>query len=151
MGPTTGIQFVAADHPSLAGDIDAFLRWIEPETGLSRSTADPSPTDSLRERGGFRMAAIECGSIIGLARIDGAGELFLIVAPEHRERGVGTALGWAMARRARQLHYSRLVLRASRRSRALLQIGEHLDAVVVEVGRGWVEVILDITGSERTA
>lgn len=145
MGPTTGIQFVAADHPSLAADIDAFLERIEPE--IDRSD---SPTGhSLRERGGFRMAAVECGNIVGLARIDGAGELFLVVDPQHRGRGVGTALGRAMARRADQLHYSRLVLRATGRARR--PISEHLDAVVVDVGGGRIEAILDLARSDQTA
>ena len=156
-GQLPGIFVVAADHPSLAGDIDVFLDRLQREQRYFGPTgrANPKPfrslIASLRERGGFRMAAVECGRIVGLARVDGAGELFLAVGPEHRSRGIGTVLGGAMAERARDLHFTRLVLRSSRRSRAARRIGEQLDAVVIDHGRGRTEFILDLIPTERTA
>lgn len=152
-----GILVVAADHPSLAGDIDAFLDRVQREQRFFGPTARTNPKpfrsliESLRERRGFRMAAVECGRIVGLARVDAAGELFLAVGPEHRNRGIGTALGSAMAERARDLHYTRLVLRSSRRSRAARRIGERLGAAVIDLGRGRTEFILDLVPTERSA
>lgn len=152
-----GILIVAADHPSLVGDIDAFVDRLKREQRYFGPTgrANPKPfrslIASLRERGGIRMAAVECGRIVGLARVDGAGELFLAVSSEHRNSGIGTALGRAMAERARDLHFTRLVLRSSRRSRAARRIGEQLGAVVVDRGRGRTDFILDLLPTERTA
>ena len=152
-----GILVVAADHPALVGDIDAFLDRLQREQRYFGPTgrANPQPfrslIASLRERGGFRMAAVECGRIVGLARVDRTGELFLAVGPEHRNRGIGTALGGAMAARARDLRVTRLVLRSSRRSRAAQRIGEQLGAVVIDLGRGRTEFILDLFPTERSA
>lgn len=157
MEPPAGIQFVAADHPSLAGDIDAFLVALDGEQRFFGPTAGTNPKPfrsllaSLRERGGFRMAAIECGRIVGLARVDGAGELFVVVAPEQRGCGVDVALGRAMASRALDLHYGRLVLRTSARGTAAHGIAHELGAVVVELGRGRTELILDLAHGARSA
>jgi GNAT superfamily N-acetyltransferase len=156
-GTPTGIQIVAADHPSLVGDIDDFLERLQREQRYFGPSArlNPKPSRSLiedlRVRSGFKMAAVECGRIVGLARVDGGGDLKIAVATEHRGRGVGTRLGRAMTERARDLHYRRLVLRSTRRSRAARRIGEELGAVVVEVGRGRTEIIMDLLGAERTA
>lgn len=159
--PATGqpadILVVAADHPSLAGDIDAFLDRVQLEQRYFGPTARSNPKPfrslmaSLRERGGFRMAAIECGRIVGLARVDAAGELFLVVGAEHRGRGIGTALGGAMAARASDLQFTRLVLRTSRRSLAARRVGEELGAVVLDRGRGRTELILDLLPGARSA
>lgn len=152
-----GIVVVAADHPSLVGDIDAFLERLQREQRYFGPTARANPKPfrsliaSLRERGGFRMAAVECGRIVGLARVDGAGELFLAVGPEHRNRGIGTALGLAMVARASDLHLRRLVLRSTRRSRDARRLGDQLGAVVIDLGRGRTELILDLVPTERTA
>lgn len=151
------IHLVAADHPSLAGDIEAFLDRVHSEHRFFGPTARSNPKPfrslmtSLRERGGFRMAAVECGRIVGLARVDGTGELFIVVGPEHRGRGIGTDLGRAMADRARQLHFTRLVLRTTRRSHAARRVGEELGAVVLHHGRGRTELILDLLPGTRIA
>lgn len=151
------IVIVAADHPSLVGDIDLFLEGLRREQRFFGPTARSSPKPfssligALGQRGGFRMAAVECGRIVGLARVDGCGEMFLAVGAEHRGRGIGTTLGGAMAARARDLHYTRLVLRSSRRSRAARRIGEQLGAVVVDLDRGRTEFVLDLAPSGRTA
>ena len=151
------IQIVAADHPSLAGDIEVFLERVQCEQRYFGPTArsNPKPFRSLmialRDRGGFRTAAVECGRIVGLARVDGAGEVFLVVGEEHRGRGIGTALVRSMAVRACDLGYSRLVLRTTRRSRAARRVGEELGAVVLHHGRGRTELIVDLLPGERTA
>lgn len=156
-GGTSAVHVVAADHPSLDGDIDAFLDGVRREQRYFGPTArrNPKPahslTSALRERGGFRMAAVECGRIVALARVDEGGELFLVVGPEHRGHGIGTALGRAVALRACELGVSRVVLRTSRRSHAARRVGEELGAVVVDRGRGRVEVILDLVPAHRTA
>lgn len=152
-----GLRIVAADHPSLGPDIDAFLDRVQREQRFFGPTArrNPKPFASLmtalRERGGFRMAAVECGRIVGLARVDAAGELYMIIGPEHRGRGVGTALGRATAERSWGLGYSRIVLRTTKRSHAARRVGEALGAVVVDRGRGRTDVILDLIPAERTA
>lgn len=152
-----GILVVAADHPSLADDIESFLERVQREqryfgpTARSNPKPFPSLVESLRARGGFRMAAVECGTIVGLARVDGAGEMFLAVGREHRNCGIGTALGHAMALRAGDLHYTRLVVRTSRRGLAARRIGEQLGAVVLDLGRGRTELLLDLARDERSA
>lgn len=151
------VHVVAADHPSLDRDIDAFIDRLQCEQRRfgpsARSNPKPSRSlcDDLRNRGGFRLAAVECGQIVGLARIDGAGNLTIAVDAERRGLGVGTTLGRAMAQRALQLHYPRLVLWSTRRSRAARRIGEELGAVVVEHGHGRMEFILDLIPVEQTA
>jgi GNAT superfamily N-acetyltransferase len=151
------ICIAAADHPSLDGDIDTFLGRLRAEQRYfgPSARANPKPsrslTASLRGRGGFRMAAVECGRIIALARVDGGGELFMAVDAEHRDRGVGTELGRMAAHRARQLHYTRIVIRSTRRSRAIHRIGEELGCIVVEGQRGQIDFILDLLPAERTA
>lgn len=153
----SNIHLGATDHPSLAGDIEAFLDRVHSEHRFFGPTARSNPQPfrslmtSLRERGGIRMAAVECGRIVGLARVDGAGELFLVVGPEHRGRGIGTSLTQAMAERARQLHYARIVLRTTRRSHAARRVGEKLGAVVVHHGRGRTELIFELLPGERIA
>lgn len=154
---TVEALIVAADHPSLAGDIDEFLTRLQLERRYFGPSANSRPKPSrallarLRERGGFRMAIFVEAQVVGLARIDGAGELFLAVAPEYRDAGLGTELGRAMVERARQLHYTRLVMRSSRRSRAARRVGDELGCIVVERERGRVEFILDLLPTEVSA
>jgi GNAT superfamily N-acetyltransferase len=151
------IRIAAADHPSLHGEIAAFVDRLGAEQRWFGPTAkrNPKPTrsllDALLGRGGFRVAATDGDRIVGLARVDGAGELFLAVDVEHRGLGIGTALGRAAAERARDLFYSRLVIRSSRRSRAVRRVGEGLGCLVVDGRQGRIELILDLAAGERTA
>lgn len=157
MEDSLGIHIVVADHPSLVGDIGAFLGRLRREQRYFGPSArlNPKPSSSLiealRDRGGFKMAAIECGQIVGLARIDCGGDLMIAIDAEHRGRGIGPVLCGAMATRARDLQYRRLVLRTTKRSRAAQRIGEELGAVVIERGRGRIEFIMDLTETEQTA
>jgi GNAT superfamily N-acetyltransferase len=140
---TPPCRIVAADHPSLDRDIEAFLVRLPFERG-SRSLA-------LCARGGFRLAAIECGRVVGLARIDDAGELHLAVAVEHRGQGIGTMLGRAALERAMVLEYSRVLLRTRRLSRAARRIGESMGCIVVENARGRTDMIVHLPTGLRSA
>lgn len=154
---TVEALIVAADHPSLAGDIDRFLTLLQIERRYFGPTASSRPKPSrallasLGRRGGFRMAVFVEGRVVGLARIDGAGELFLAVAPEYRGEGLGTELGRAMVERARQLHYTRLVIRSSHRSGTARRVGHELGCVVIDGDRGRTEFILDLLPTEASA
>jgi len=151
------ICIAAADHPSLDRDIETFVARLqaEPRYFGPRARSNPKPSRSLiaalQGRGGFRLAAVECGQIIALARVDGNGELFMAVDVDHRGRGVGTELGRAVARRARELHHTRLVLRSTRRSRAARRIGEELGCIVIDGHRGRIDFIVDLLPAEQTA
>lgn len=151
------VLIIAADHPSLGGDIDDFLDRVQREQRYfgpsARTNPKPSRTlvDALRRRGGFRMAAMLDGRIVGLARIDGAGELFIAVGPGHRGVGIGTALGRAAAERARELHYGRIMMRSTRRSRAARRVGEALGCIIVDRERGRTDLIIDLGRFEQIA
>ena len=148
---------VAADHPSLAGDIERLLTELQHEQRFfgPSASANPKPSRSLiaalRERGGFRMAVVHGGRMVGLARVDGAGELFMALAPDHRGRGIGIELGRAVAVRARDLHYTRLVMRSTKRSRAARRVADELGCFVIDGPHGRTEFILDLLPVERSA
>lgn len=154
---SASIQIVAADHPSLDRDVEAFLARLadEPRFFGPTAAANPKPFPSLiralADRSGFRLAAVECGRVIGLVRIDGSGRAHLAVAPDRRAAGVGTLLGRAALDRAIQLGYTRIVLRSSRRSRAARRVGQSLGCIVVEQGRGRTDLIVDLHTSRRSA
>lgn len=151
------LLIVAADHPALEGDVDRFIDELRAEPRYfgpsARTNPKPFPSllASLRERGGFRLAVIECGRVVGLVRVDGAGEVAIAVAREYRGQGIGTRLGAAALDRAVSLNYRRLVIRSSRRSRAARRVGEALGCFVVDRERGRTDLIVDLTWAERTA
>lgn len=157
MEDSLGILVVAADHPSLVGEIERFLGRLQREQRYFGPSArrNPKPSrsliETLRARDGFKMAVVECGAIVGLARVDRTGELTIALAAEHRGRGIGPILCQRMIERARDLHYRRLVLRTTKRSRAVRRIGHELGATVVEHGRGNLEFIMDLSRLERSA
>ncbi len=148
---------VGADHPALERDIDRFLDDLRAESRCfgPSARANPKPFPSLigalRERGGFRLAVVECGRIVGLVRVDGGGVVWLAVSPGNRGHGIGTRLAEAALDRAVSLHYRRLVIHATHRSRAARRVGESLGCTVVERGRGRVDLILDLAVSPRSA
>lgn len=141
--PIVTCHIVAADHPSLDHDVDAFLSNLcfEPRALVH----------ALSARGGLRLAAIEGGRVIGLARIDDDGELHIAVAEVHRGIGVGTLLGSAALERAIALDYSRVVMRTSRRSRSPRRIGEAMGCIVVENARGRTDLIAHLPTGLRSA
>lgn len=142
---------VSADHPSLDDDVAAFAAALraEPRYFGPRSSANPKPTRSLIDRvcsrgDGVAVAALDEGAVVGLARVDDAGEVLIAVRPDQRGTGVGTALAATLVERARAAGYTRLVLRSSRRSRAATALGRTMGFTVVDVGRGRVELFLDL-------
>lgn len=146
----TSLRIIAADHPSVDHDVDRFLDGLRGERRYFGPTARanpkpfPSLIDALRRGTGMRLAAMVDGAIVGVVRVDHAGEVAIAVAAEHRGRGVGTSLGRAALERAIGIGHRRLVLRTSRRSRAARRIGESLGCTVVDVGYGRTELILDL-------
>ncbi len=152
-----GMSIISADHPSLGGDIDRFLVDLRSEQRFFGPSAKanpkpfPSLIEALRGRGGFRIAAVECGRIVGLARVDGAGELFLAVVADRRGAGIGAALGRATLERAAVHNYRRVVMRSTRRSRAARRVAEQLGCLVVDHVHGRTDLILTPLGLTHLA
>ena len=151
------IRIVAADHPTYERDIAQFLAELRAERRFFGPTAsaNPKPFPSLivglEGRGGFRTAAVECGRFVGLARVDGAGELLIAVSESRRGIGIGTMLGRAATERAADLHYGRIVLRSTRRSRAARRVGEQLGCLVVEHARGRTDLLIPVGRQAQSA
>lgn len=137
------IRVVAADHPSLDRDVASFLGGL--------LFVRPSLLRGLSERGGFRLAAIECGQVIGLARVAADGELHIAVDTNRRGVGIGTMLGRAALQRAIALEYSRVVMRNTRRSQAARSVGDSLGCVLVENACGRTDVIAHLPSGLRSA
>lgn len=149
------VTVAAADHPSLdraVGDFIATLRAEQRFFGPSART-NPKPFPSLiaqlERPGGFRLAAMSAGNVIGLVRVDDDGSMSIAVASGRRGRGIGTSLLTNALERAAQLQYGRLVIRSSRRSHAIRRAGERLGCVVVDGERGRTDVILSVSESRR--
>ena len=151
------VNIVAVDHPSLDVDLDRFLTELRSERrhigppARTNTAPLPSLVTSLRGRGGFRIAAVECGRVIGLVRVDGAGAVWIAVAAHRRGWGIGAALGRAALERAIAMNYPRLVIHSVRRSWAIRRTAERLGCVVVEPERGRTELILDLNEHRRSA
>lgn len=154
---TRRVHIIAADHPSRDREVARFLAGLasEPRYFGPSAAANPKPFPSLIQalgaHGGFRLAAIEGGHVIGLVRVDEHGHAFIAVVPERRGAGIGTALGRAALDRAIRLGYTRIVLRTSRRSRAARRVGTALGCTVVDQGRGRTDLIVDLHDSRASA
>lgn len=145
------VRITPADHPSLDAGVARFADEVKAEPRYFGRPGDPGPKPfpSLIARvcsreSGFRIAALHEGRVVGLARVDDAGEVFVVVVADARGRGVGLALARALIDRARMDGCRRLVLRASRRSRAAVALAESMGFVVVDLGRGRIDLILDL-------
>ncbi len=149
LGTPLGTVIVTVDHPSFSRDIDRFLTELrdEPRFFGPSASANPKPfpslIEALRGRGGFRVAAVEAGRIVGLARIDGAGEMFVAVVADRRGAGVGVAVCRHALVRAAELHYRKVVVRSTRRSRATRRMAEQLGCIMVEHDHGRTDLVLD--------
>ena len=138
---------VPADARTLGSDIDRFLDELRTErryfgpTGAANPKPFPSLIEALGKRGGFRLAAIECGQIIGIVRIDGGGELFTAVVADRRGQGVGTLLCQAAVERAHLLGYQRLTMRSAQRSVAARRVWERLGCLIVDRVDGRTDLV----------
>jgi GNAT superfamily N-acetyltransferase len=113
---------------------------------LRRGPTQPTPSglvEALRRSDGFRLAALECGRVVGVARVDQAGEMFIAVTADRRGAGIGTTLGHAAVQRAAYLGHRRVVLRTTRRSGAARRVGEQLGGTIVERARGRADLVLE--------
>lgn len=148
--PMTEAVVVAADHPSLDDQVAMFVDTVRDEPRYFGPTArrNPKPFPSLlsqlQQRGGFRLAAMDDGHIVGLVRVDDDGCVHIAVAAEHRGQGTGTMLLSAATARAAHLQFGRLVLHSTRRSRAVRRLGERLGCTTIDLGGGRVDVILPV-------
>jgi len=148
--PSIAPAIIAAEHPSLDDQIEQFLDALgdEPRYFGPRGRSNPKPFPSLRselrKRGGFRLAAMIDGEVVGLVRVGGGGHVHLAVRAEWRRHGLGTALLGAAVERASAFHYGRLTLTSTRRSAAVRRLGDRLGCTTVDVGRGQVELILPV-------
>jgi GNAT superfamily N-acetyltransferase len=154
---TLGTRIVHVDHPSFGNDIDRFLCELRNEPRFFGPTAStnpkpfPSLIEALRGRGGFRVAAVESGRIVGLARIDGSGELFIAVVGDRRRSGIGQRLAAAAFERAAELHYATVSIRSTRRSEAMHRLCQRFGSAAIDLGRGHVELIVTPTPLRRSA
>jgi GNAT superfamily N-acetyltransferase len=145
------VRITAADHPSLDAGVARFADEVKAEPRWFGRPGEPGPKPfpSLIARvcsreSGFRVAALHQGRVVGLARVDDHGEVFIVVVAAARGRGVGLALARAMVERARDRGCTRLVLRSSRRSRAAVALAASMGFILVDAGRGRIELILDL-------
>ena len=126
---------VAADHPSLVEAREQFAATLRAEQRFfGRASADPKPFPSL---------------ISKLLADDGL--RFAAVVEDWRDRGVATALMRAVTVRGRQLGHRRVFIRSSHRSRAVAAMGDALDATIVDLGRGRIELVFDTDSDARSA
>ena len=148
-GATLGTVIVTVDHPAFSRGIDRFLSELREEPRYFGPTAStnpkpfPSLIEALRGRGEFRVAAVESGRIVGLARVDGAGEMYLAVVADRRGAGIGVALCRHALARAAELHYRNVVVRSTRRSHAAQRMAERLGCLMVEHDHGRTDLVLD--------
>jgi GNAT superfamily N-acetyltransferase len=156
----SSVVCVAAEHPSLDGEVAEFVAELRAERRFfgPSGSANPKPFPSLitelernelERSGGFRLAAMSAGRVIGLVRVDEGGTVFIAVASDRRAQGVGTLLLTTALERAARLRYGRLVIRSSRRSRAVRRVGERLGCAVVDGDRGRTDVILSVSDPTR--
>jgi len=148
-----GIIVVDALHPSLDDQLERFFDELhdEPRYFGPSASSNPKPfrslVDALRRREGFRLAALECGRVVGVARVDEGGELFIAVTADRRGGGIGTTLGHAAVQRAAYLGHRRVSLRTTSRSRAARRVGEQLGGTIVERARGRADLVLEMRRS----
>lgn len=133
--PVRPCRIVAADHPALDRGVEEFL------AALGTERRSRSLVQALVALGGFRLAAVACGRLVGLARVDPQGELHISVLVAYRGSGIGTLLGKASLERAAALDYSRVTMHTNRRSRSARLTGEAAGCLVVENARGRTDLI----------
>ncbi len=152
----TAIRLVAADHPSLDGATQRFAQELREERRFfgqaARDVTKPFPSviTEVTRTDGFRMALVEGDRIVALARVDRSGTATMAVVADRRNSGLGTNLLRAVVERARRLGFDRIVMPASFRSAALVDVGTSLGATVVDLGRGRIDLIFDARSGHAT-
>lgn len=147
---SSATTIVAADHPSLDDQVAQFIDALRSETRFfgpsARSNPKPFPSllSELRQREGFRLAAMTDGRLAGLVRVDDAGRVHIAVVPEHRGEGIGTALLVAAIERAGQIGFGRLTLRSRDGSRAVRRLGEGMGCTAIGDGHGRLDLIMHV-------
>lgn len=146
------IHVVDGLHPSLDDQLDRFFDELHDEPRYFGPSASDNPkpfrslVESLRRRDGIKLAAVECGRVVGVARVDAGGELLIAVTADRRGNGIGTTLGHAAVQRAAFLGQRRVVLRTTRRHRAARRVGERLGGTQIERHAGRTEFIVEPRG-----
>lgn len=142
------LRIVAVDHPALDRDVERFVEQLRSEPKFLCPTAAvvPEPFASLIERlegrSGFRLGVVECGLLIGLARVDRAGRLSIAVCADRRGHGVGELLGRAVLRRAIQLGHRRIRIRTTARTEAVERIARSLGCATAVSEFGVTDVLI---------
>jgi GNAT superfamily N-acetyltransferase len=148
---------VSIDHPSLAGSVETFLRELRSEKRYfgravqARTKPFPSLINRLGDSDGTRVGAFEDGRLVGLAKVDHDSIVTVAVSADRRDEGIGGHLLRTLLERARDHGHTRVVLPVSRRSDALLAVADELGALVVELGRGRVDLIFEFVYEARPA
>ena len=143
------IDVVDALQPSLDDELDRFFDELHDEPRYFGPSASENPkpfrslVEALRRRDGIKLAAMECGRVVGVARVDSGGELLIAVTADRRGIGIGSTLGHAAVQRAAFLGQRRVVLRTSRRHRAARRVGERLGGTQVNSTKGKTEFIVE--------
>ena len=155
--PLSELVVVSVDHPCLDRDVERFLDDLRSEPRYFGPTArtNPKPFPSLvgllQRRTGIRLGVVECGRLIGLGRVDRAGQVFLAIAADRRGQGVGSTLVRSVIERAIAHGYSRLTIRTTERSRVVQRIGNSLGCTVVSYEHGRIDLIIDLANRARSA
>lgn len=142
---------VSIAHPSLQLLVEPFVELVRAESRRfdRASAANPKPfpslvrkvTDPQRHRWGV---VGDGGELIGMASLSTDGEVAIAIAEHRRGDGLGTVLLAHLVERAERWGFERLVMEASRRSRPVAALGERFGWSSIEVGRGRVELLLDL-------
>lgn len=148
---------VSIDHPSLTETVETFLQELRAEKryfgAAARTGSKPFPSliNRLAHADGTRVGVFDDGRLVGLARVGGDSIVTVAVAADRRDQGIGADLLRTLLERAREQGHRRVVLPVSRRSDALVSVADDLGAVVVDLGRGRIDVIFEFACEARPA
>ncbi|WP_420451314.1 GNAT family N-acetyltransferase [Ilumatobacter sp.] len=142
------LRIVAIAHPSLVDLVDPFVdsirrerrsfgrsATIKPFPSLVRDVADPART---------RFGTVDGGRLVAMASMAADGDLAMIVDADRRGEGIGTAMMTRAIEAATVAGIGRLRMRSSHRSRPVAALAESHGWTVVDMGRGRIELFLDV-------
>ena len=141
---------VAISHPSLERAVLPFLEAIGSERRRfgRLASCDPKPFPSLvrkivdPER--IRFGVVVDGRVVGMASIAHDGELSMAVAADQRGHGIGTMLMERAIEVAAVRGMGCLRMSSSHRSRPVAALAARHGWTVVDLGRGRLELLLDV-------